>query len=201
MNVRKNEGKKTTKRNTVRVIGGSLRGSKLEFPDLPSLRPTADRIRETLFNWLQNDIVGSYCIDLFAGSGALGIEAASRGASKVVLVESNAIISSAIRENLQRLKIENAQSVCAGADQWLQRSNSDGFRADIVFIDPPFADNSVYEICAILEDSTMLNPGAKIYIESGSSVELDRMPAKWSELKSKKAGKVMYYLFCSEEDV
>ena len=100
MNVRKLDNKKTAKRNTVRIIGGSLRSSKLDFPDLPGLRPTADRIRETVFNWLQNDIVGSYCIDLFAGSGALGIEAISRGASKVVLVESNPIISSAIRENL-----------------------------------------------------------------------------------------------------
>ncbi len=124
--------------NTLRIIGGDHRGRKLRFLDARGLRPTGDRIRETLFNWLQNDISGSHCLDMFAGSGALGFEAASRGAAQVHMIEYNPRVAAQLSDNCELLRIQDRVHVHKGsALSWVGK-NADVF--DIVFIDPPFAD-------------------------------------------------------------
>ena len=123
-------------RNSVRIIGGGWRGRRITFPDVPGLRPTPDRVRETLFNWLQHDIAGARCLDLFAGSGALGLEALSRGAKELVFVEQSVAASRALQEQLARLGAERrSQVVEMGAARYL-RGAAPAF--DIVFLDPPF---------------------------------------------------------------
>ena len=120
----------------VRIIGGSLRGSKLPVPDLPGLRPSGDRARETLFNWLQGEVAGRRAIDLFAGSGALGFEAVSRGASEAWLVERDPRQAQSLADSARRLKVDAVKVVCADALAWLRQ---DGPRFELAFLDPPFA--------------------------------------------------------------
>jgi len=121
----------------VRIIGGRWRGSKLPVADVAGLRPTADRVRETLFNWLQPMLPGATVLDLFAGTGALGFEAASRGATKVVLVESDAALAASLRASAVRLGADAVEVACEDARRWLARSPNHQF--DLVFLDPPFA--------------------------------------------------------------
>ena len=135
------------RRNSVRIIGGSLRNSKLEFPEVAGLRPTADRTRETLFNWLRNEVRGEYCLDLFVGSGALGMEAFSRGAKSVVFVEVNAAASAAILQNVERLNICNAEINCIDVCQWIDQQKKPLHQFGLVFLDPPFADNLISKVC------------------------------------------------------
>ena len=120
--------------NELRIIGGQWRGRKLRFPDRPSLRPTLGRVRETLFTWLAPNISGTRCLDLFAGSGALGFEALSRGAAEVTFVERDRKAAAAIRSNVELLQAR-ATVVCQPAKQYLARTRA---RFDIVFLDPPF---------------------------------------------------------------
>ncbi|HTA64280.1 MAG TPA: 16S rRNA (guanine(966)-N(2))-methyltransferase RsmD, partial [Xanthomonadaceae bacterium] len=132
---------KRAQEGSVRIIGGRWRGSKLPVADAAGLRPSADRVRETVFNWLQPRIVGARVLDLFAGTGALGLEAASRGAARVVLVEKDAVLASTLRANAERLARADAaktvEVVCDDALRWLSRSPDARF--DLVFVDPPFA--------------------------------------------------------------
>lgn len=191
--------KKTTHRhNSLRIIGGSLRNSKLNFPDLSGLRPTADRTRETLFNWLQNEVAGEDCLDLFAGSGALGIEAYSRGARRVVFVEVNALASGAILQNIERLKVCDAEVNCSDACQWIEQQTKATHQFGIVFLDPPFAANVIVKVCRQLANSKLLKPGCKIYVEAATSVDEEEMPENWLMLKSKQAGAVSYCLYIQE---
>ncbi len=150
-----------TGRGQVRIIAGSLRGSKLPVPELDGLRPTSDRARETLFNWLQNDIAGAQVLDLFAGSGALGFEAASRGAQVVVLVERNPIALTGLVETKNRLKTENVEVIHADALAWLPQQRGKAF--NLVFLDPPFA-TDVWPILWPLLTPILAN-SAKLYIE------------------------------------
>ncbi|MCB1714670.1 MAG: 16S rRNA (guanine(966)-N(2))-methyltransferase RsmD [Candidatus Competibacteraceae bacterium] len=180
----------------LRIIGGQWRGRKLRFPALPGLRPTPDRVRETLFNWLSPLITGARCLDLFAGSGALGIEALSRGAARVVFVENDARASKTLRENLHVLQTDAAAVIAMDAQRWLKQAAPmqvapDLF--DIVFLDPPFAQDYLNPICQALEDSGCLAANALIYLESEirSSVLL---PANWTVLRDKTAGQVHYRL-------
>ena len=108
-----------TQKNSVRIIGGDLRSRKIEFPTIIGLRPTSDRVRETLFNWIQMDLAGNSCLDLFSGSGALGIESLSRGASFVTFVEENQIAAKSIQENLNRLHLSKGQVICSDALKWI----------------------------------------------------------------------------------
>jgi 16S rRNA (guanine966-N2)-methyltransferase len=179
-------------RNSVRIIGGGWRGRRVSFPDIPGLRPTPDRVRETLFNWLQHAIVGARCLDLFAGSGALGLEALSRGAREVVFVEQAVAASRALQEQLIRLGGHaRGQVVEMGAARYL-RSSAPAF--DIVFLDPPFGRDALAEYVPLLDAGTWLKPGALVYLENEKQAGVPVLPTHWQLLKSKSAGEVGYHL-------
>ncbi len=185
------------KQNQLRIIAGQWRGRKLNFADGEGLRPTMDRVRETLFNWLQNDIAGARCLDLFSGSGALGLEALSRYAGEVVMVDKNPQAIRTIRQNLELLNAENAQLKQMDALAYLQQladSNSSPQSFDIVFLDPPFNQQLVAIFCEQLVQSDCLSEGALIYIEIEKNTRLPQLPDSWTLSKEKKAGQLAYYL-------
>jgi 16S rRNA (guanine966-N2)-methyltransferase len=158
----------------IRIIGGRLRGSRLEVPVVAGLRPTPDRLRETLFNWLAPWIDGARCLDLFAGTGALGIEAWSRQASAVTFVERDTGLASALRANLQRLKVD-ADVAQGDAASWLQGAARP---YDIVFLDPPFDVDLWSAAASRLDQAGWLAPNALIYVESPRELS-PKMPAAW----------------------
>jgi len=178
--------------NQLRIIAGQWRGRKLSFPDLPGLRPTSDRIRETLFNWLQADVRGARCLDLFAGSGALGFEALSRGAADVVFVENSQAIISQLKQNLVALKDERGQMCRSDALLFVARDDVAPF--DVVFLDPPFKKGLLEKSISALQASGCLKTGSLIYIESEKTLDI-RTPENWQNLKEKKAGQVKYGLY------
>jgi 16S rRNA (guanine966-N2)-methyltransferase len=150
--------------NSVRIIGGEHRGRRLSFVPVAGLRPTPDRVRETLFNWLRNDIAGADCLDLFAGSGALSLEALSRGAASVTAVERNPVVAQRLRENAALLGAGQRCDVAQADALRLLRRPARG-RFDIVFVDPPFAEDCVDTVVALLRDGEWLTPDAAIYVE------------------------------------
>jgi 16S rRNA (guanine966-N2)-methyltransferase len=179
-------------RNSVRIIGGGWRGLRVSFPDVPGLRPTPDRVRETLFNWLQHDIAGARCLDLFAGSGALGLEALSRGAKELVFVEQSVAASRALQEQLIRFGgAGKGRVVEMGAARYL-RSPQQAF--DIVFLDPPFGQGALVEYVPLLDAGRWLKEGALVYLENEKKEGVPVLPAHWQLLKSKSAGEVGYHL-------
>jgi 16S rRNA (guanine966-N2)-methyltransferase len=178
--------------NKLKIIGGSWRSRGLSFADAPGLRPTPARVRETLFNWLRNDIIGSRCLDLYAGSGALSFEAASRGAKSVTQVENNALVCRALKENAVALAADQIKIVQSDVFRYLA---SDAEPFDVVFIDPPFAMGLAVQTCQWLEEKGWLSKQARIYVEAESTLKLDGMPPNWRLLKSKVAGEVGYHLF------
>ena len=179
-------------RNSVRIIGGGWRGRRVNFPDVPGLRPTPDRVRETLFNWLQHDIAGARCLDLFAGSGALGLEALSRGAKELVFVEQAVAASRALQEQLTRLGGGSSGRVVEmGAARYL-RSPPQPF--DIVFLDPPFGRGALGEYVPLLDGGEWVRPGGLVYLENEKAEGVPPVPAHWQLLKSKSAGEVGYHL-------
>lgn len=183
------------KRNSIRIIAGEFRGRKLGFPDVSGLRPTADRVRETLFNWVREQIPGETCLDMFAGSGAMGFEALSRGAEKVVFIEKDLQASRSIAENIQLLEISNAELVSDNALYWLTQHHDQNIQFGLVFLDPPFKEDLLYIACEQLQRSGILKGGCKIYLESADALIKSEMPSSWVQLKSKKAGSVNYYLY------
>src|SRR5687768_11963140 len=168
-----------------------MRGRRLRFPDIPDIRPTPDRVRETLFNWLGPRIVGARCLDLFAGSGALGLESASRGAASVVLVEQSAAIARAIGAVIAEWNVPQARVERADACAWL-RGKPQPF--DIVFLDPPFASGLLGSAAALLEQKGWLAPDALIYVENPAREPLPALPSAWQERKAGRAGEVGYHL-------
>ena len=181
--------------NKLRIIGGRWRSRKLEFASLPGLRPTTDRVRETLFNWLQAKIPGARCLDLFAGSGALGLEALSRGAAHVTLVDSADAVVRQLRLNLELLDTEQHASVVhSQASRWLQSAIT-GERFDLVFLDPPFAQGMLAECCEALEQQGLLQPNAWIYIEAEKILQPLPVPSHWQLHRSLNAGQAGCYLF------
>lgn len=178
--------------NKLRIIGGNWRSRTINFADAPGLRPTPARVRETLFNWLQNDIIGKRCLDLYAGSGALSFEAASRGAKSVIQVENNPLACLALKENAIMLSAGQIKIVQMDVFRYLA-GNAEPF--DVVFIDPPFALGLAVQTCQWLEEKGWLSRHAKIYVEAESSFKLEGMPPNWRQLKSKVAGEVGYHLF------
>jgi 16S rRNA (guanine966-N2)-methyltransferase len=174
----------------LRIIGGEWRGRKLEFPAIDAIRPTPDRVRETVFNWLQSEVAGARCLDLFAGSGALGFEALSRGAAQVVFVDREPQVGQYLRETLKRFNA-SAEVHVADSLSWLGVS---GQPFDIVFLDPPFAANVLSDVCRCLEEGGWLAPQALIYIESPSSGGVPSLPSNWMLVKSKTTGQVGYHL-------
>jgi len=184
--------------NQLRIIGGTWRGRKLNFPNLPGLRPTSDRIRETLFNWLQVDVIGANVLDLFAGSGALGLEALSREARQVVFIDSQKLAVEQIRSNAQILGADNAEVVLTDANSYMQSSSGNNF-FDLIFLDPPFHQNMLMECLLGLQKYSLLNDDAKVYVESEAALDEVQISQSWKILKSKTAGNVYYYLLCLNE--
>lgn len=178
--------------NQLRIIGGQWRGRKLRFADGRGLRPTPDRVRETLFNWLMPYLPGARCLDLFTGSGALGLEALSRGASEVVLIDNNSKVISQMRDNLSLLEASNAETVQADGVKYLKQNQPATF--DIVFLDPPYADKLLPECIDLLEQGNWLKDDAWIYIELPSNEALPGLPANWQWHRNKQAGQVGYHL-------
>jgi len=204
----------------LRIIGGQWRGRKFRFPALP-LRPTPDRVRETLFNWLQAHTPGAHCLDLYAGSGALGLEALSRGAASVIFVEQQRIAASALEQLLRDWQAEGWSVVCAQARHFLDARGGvpgavypahaarPGHPAhpgahpaaaaahtgpfDLVFLDPPFSSGELPAVLAALEHG-WLAPGCRVYVEHARGEPLPALPAPWQELRAGSAGEVRYHL-------
>jgi 16S rRNA (guanine966-N2)-methyltransferase len=183
-------------RNSVRIIGGGWRGRRVNFPDIPGLRPTPDRVRETLFNWLQHDIAGARCLDLFAGSGALGLEALSRGAKELVFVEQAVAASRALSEQLTRLGAgPSSRVVEMGASRYLRTPAPPGSPPfDIAFLDPPFGRGLLAEYVPMLDSGHWVRPGGLVYLENEKADGAPALPPHWDMLKSKSAGEVGYHL-------
>jgi 16S rRNA (guanine966-N2)-methyltransferase len=178
--------------NVLRIIGGRWRGRRLHFPAAAGLRPTPDRVRETVFNWLQGEVEGARCLDLFAGSGALGLEAASRGAAQVTMVERDRRVAAALQENLRLLQAEDARVVTADAMAFLRRPAPAPF--DLVFLDPPYHQGWVGRCAEALAAGGWLAPGALVYLEAESELTDLPLPPHWRLLRSKHAGQVGYHL-------
>ncbi len=178
----------------LRIIGGQWRSRQLSFPVAPGLRPTGDRIRETLFNWLATDIPGARCLDLFAGSGALSFEALSRDAASCTAIERHPDAVQQLRDNKALLEAENLSIISADCQQYLQQTRpKEGYH--IVFIDPPFDKQLHCSICAAINSPGWLAPGAAIYVELPTADNSFAAPSNWEQLQEKVAGEVKYCLY------
>lgn len=181
----------------LRIIGGQWRSRKLRFPDAGGVRPTPARTRETLFNWLSFHVEQSRCLDLFAGSGAMGLEALSRGAGSALFVERNPAAAASIRTALKQLGAVGGEVLQADALRLLEQP---GGSYDIVFIDPPFGTDIISTCCELLEQHQWLKPGALIYLEQERGKPIPTTPDNWSLHRQAKAGQVAYYLMRRQED-
>jgi len=184
-------------RNEVRIIGGKWRGRKIQFPSVNGLRPTPNRIRETLFNWLAPYIHDAHCLDLFTGSGALCFESLSRGASQVLCLEKNPDAYQALCKNAERLQATTLEILKKDALIWLTEKPAAPLPHpvfDIVFVDPPYALKALSQCFDLLEKHGCLKENSLIYFESDIPIESLTLPATWEILKKKKAGNVYYYL-------
>lgn len=179
----------------IRLIGGQWRGRKLPVPHSPGLRPTTDRVRETLFNWLAPVIQGARCLDCFAGSGALGIEALSRYAGSATLLEFERPVAQQLTQNLALLNAQNGQVVNVNTLNWLAKS---GTAFDVVFLDPPFRKGILQDTIGLLDDHGWLADEAWIYIESEVEHGAIAVPASWRLHREKIAGQVAYRLYHRE---
>ncbi|HEX3845928.1 MAG TPA: 16S rRNA (guanine(966)-N(2))-methyltransferase RsmD [Steroidobacteraceae bacterium] len=192
MTLRKTESTPPGARNSVRIIGGGWRGRRVHFPDVPGLRPTPDRVRETLFNWLQHHIAGARCLDLFAGSGALGLEALSRGAAESVFVEQSPPAARAVERALDELGARTRGRVAEmGAARFLKTEPQ---AYNVIFLDPPFGASALTEYVPLLDAGGWLAPGSLVYLENEREAGAPAMPDRWELLKSKSAGEVGYHL-------
>lgn len=162
----------------IRIISGTWRGRTLPVLEVQGLRPTASRLRETLFNWLQNTLPGAVCLDAFAGTGALGFEAASRGAGKVVMLDSHAAVVQHLQQHQSTLSAEQVTIQQADASHYLQQAE-EGF--DVVFLDPPFQANLLPQCCALLQQRKLLKPHAWLYLEMDKQQKLEQLnlPEHW----------------------
>lgn len=175
----------------VRIIAGKWRGRKLKVPDSHGLRPTPDRVRETVFNWLAPYIAGAACLDLFAGSGALGFEALSRGAASLVMTDQSSDIVKLLQEEAAAFKADNARIYLATMPKQLQKEEKP---FDIVFLDPPYQENLLIPCCHYLEDHGYLADSAFIYLEADRLILDNELPPTWQVIKQQKAGQVFYHL-------
>lgn len=175
----------------VRIIAGQWRGRRLRVFAAPGLRPTPDRVRETLFNWLRPWLPGARCLDLFAGTGALCLEALSRGAGSAVMIEAVPAAVAILRENVTRLGAQHAQVIETQATDYLV-GPAQGF--DIVFVDPPFASELIARTSELLETGGWLSPGALVYVEAPAKLRPLPVPETWECLRSGTAGQVGYHL-------
>jgi 16S rRNA (guanine966-N2)-methyltransferase len=180
----------------LRLIGGRFRGRRLPIPHQTGLRPTTDRTRETLFNWLAPIIEGSRCLDCFAGSGALGLEAASRGAARVVMIERAAAVARQLRANAALLGADAGEVIHADALGWLSAQPPQPF--DVVFLDPPFGLDLLAPSCALLHRRGWVHPGSRVYLELPGAAEPPTLPADWQLIRDKRAGQVRFALVAVE---
>jgi 16S rRNA (guanine966-N2)-methyltransferase len=178
----------------IRVIGGKWRSRKLDVIEATDLRPTPDRVRETLFNWLQPYIEGASCLDLFAGSGVLGFEALSRGAGNVTMVDNNMTVVNNLKSQAAKLEATGLEIIFADAARWLKPGLPP---YDIVFLDPPFSQNLSGQIIGQLLNCGCLHPGTLVYVESDQDINLD--DDRLQILKSGKAGVVHFRLYTYAE--
>ncbi|MBQ8707182.1 MAG: 16S rRNA (guanine(966)-N(2))-methyltransferase RsmD [Succinivibrionaceae bacterium] len=181
----------------VRIISGRHRGRRLQVLDEPGLRPTTDRVRETLFNWLQFRLKDTVCLDLFAGAGAIGFEAASRYARKVVMVELNPRAASALKANAESIRAENVEVQVADARELVSRPCA-GDAYDVVFLDPPYHNNLLEPVCRGLEAGGFLKDGSLVYVEHAAD-EMPALPDTWEMLKSSRAGACVYSLYVKHQ--
>ena len=173
--------------NEVRIVGGDWRSRRIRFADRPDLRPTPNRVRETLFNWLGQDLTGLACLDLFAGSGALGFEAASRGAARVVLVEHERAAHAALTANCEALRASRQVEVVRR--DALEFLRGEAGQYDVIFLDPPFAQGYWARLVPLL--ASRMKPDAWVYYEAD---EAPQWPAGWEVCKHGRAGQVVFQL-------
>lgn len=175
----------------LRIIGGEWRGRKLSFTPEEGLRPTLDRFRETLFNWLMFDVEGSHCLDLFAGSGALGLEALSRGATKVDFIELSQHATKQIQQHLTTLNCDRGRVHCSNGLNWLKQHKGS---FDLVFLDPPFHKGLLEDVLEILLQGSYINLNGYIYIEAEASFHLPQLPSNWSIHREKSVKNKAFFL-------
>jgi 16S rRNA (guanine966-N2)-methyltransferase len=180
----------------LRIIGGRHRGRRLRFPAGVAIRPTPDRVRETLFNWLQPRIVGARVLDLFAGSGALGLEALSRGAAHVTFVEQDRRAAAALEQLTREWQEPEVTIECADALAWLSGTRAAAL-FDIVFLDPPYDAAALGAAAVALVDHGRLAPDARVYLERRARDPLPALPPGWREQRAGRAGEVGYHLFAA----
>ncbi|ARR50474.1 16S rRNA (guanine(966)-N(2))-methyltransferase RsmD [Photobacterium damselae subsp. damselae] len=181
----------------VRIISGQWRGRKLPVHDVEGLRPTTDRVKETLFNWLAQDIYQAKCLDLFAGSGSLSFEALSRGAESLTMIELDPKAAAQLKQNLTAIGATNATLHNTNSVNFL---NQAGTPHDLVFIDPPFRKDFIQQVITALEANHWLSPNALIYIEAEKELGSIDVPPSWHLYREKTAGQVCYRLFIREEE-
>lgn len=172
--------------NKLRIIAGHWRSRVITFPKRSELRPTPDRVRETLFNWLGQDLSGKKCLDLFAGSGALGFEALSRGAARVVMVERDPVVFSSLDQNKRNLSAIGLELVKDDALKFIRRTKT---KYDLIFLDPPYRGNDLIHVLALIP--AHLAPDGVVYVESPRMIDFEK---PWKVLKKDKAGQVHYHL-------
>ncbi|NWB25730.1 16S rRNA (guanine(966)-N(2))-methyltransferase RsmD [Pseudomonas gingeri] len=179
--------------NQLRIIGGEWRSRRLSFPDVLGLRPTPDRVRETLFNWLAPYVAGAKVLDPFAGSGALFLEALSRGAAMGQALDASNVAVSSLREHLGTLRCSVGQVQTADALRYLETQTATAF--DLVFLDPPFNQNLLPGVCALLEERQWLADDAWVYTESETAPSTLGLPGNWRLHREQKSGRVYYALW------
>jgi len=192
MTIKPGAASKKSRPGRLRIVAGKWRSRLLEIADEPGLRPTSERVRETVFNWLAPLIQGSRCLDLFAGTGALGFEALSRGAASAVFVENSRRAAKVIETSAQILDASGAVVHCGDAAEYVRNAQPASF--DIVFLDPPFADDRLGDLCRLIEEHGILAPGGRIYLEQDRAKPGAALPDRWRVLKDKTAGNVRYML-------
>ena len=182
------------KQATTRIIGGSLRGSKLPFKENRSIRPTEGKTKETLFNWLLNDLEGKTCLDMFAGTGSLGIEALSRGAKEVVFVEKQKKLADSLKANLKRLQVYSSSQVL-NANAFSIDFDNLPYKFDLLFLDPPFRENLIQRSLDFIKCNNLLSPKALIYLECETELKLTKITEGLNLLKESKGGQTQYCLY------
>ena len=189
---------KRAKLNSIRIISGSWRGRRLPVLDSDGLRPTTDRVRETLFNWLMHDVNGANCLDLFAGSGALGLECLSRGAEFVQFVEANAKVAASLSANLNTLLSDKARADVSQQDALNFLKSNQGKRYDVVFLDPPFQSELAVQAIKLLLDNNWLGEKALVYLEQDSNLDVINVPEQWQVYRQGSAGQSRYTVYICE---
>lgn len=196
--MKKTNARTNSKSGQIRIIGGRWRGRKLAVADLPGLRPTTDRVKETLFNWLQFDLQQARILDAFAGTGSLGLEALSRGASHVTFVEKSLQAAKQLQANLELLQAQpNSLVITADALQALQAGTA---QYDVIFLDPPFGQNLLQPCLQTIEERQLTKPGSFVYIETEKDLNY-AAPAHWTLHREKLAGQVLSRLYIEEEEL